>query len=63
MSNEKKESRVKVEDLPQAEKELSPEEAEKVRGGPATIQDRAVKSGGNFGDAPGLNGGDMVSKM
>lgn len=62
MSNEKKESRVKVEDLPQAEKELTPEEAKKVQGGIASIQDQTGRAGGNFGDTPGLNGGDMVSK-
>lgn len=63
MSNEKKESRIKMEDLPQGERELSPEEAKKVQGGIASIQDQTVKSPGNFGDTPGLNGGDMVSKM
>ena len=65
MSNEKKESRVKVEDLPQAERELRPEEAKKVQGGIASIRDQTVKSGsgGNFGDTPGLNGGDMIQKM
>lgn len=64
MSNEKKESRIKVEDLPQGEKELSAEEAKKVQGGIASIQDQTVRSGavGNFGDTPGLNGGDMVAK-
>lgn len=63
MSNEKKEGRIKVDDLPQGEKELSPEEARKVQGGIASIQDQTVKPGSNFGDTPGLNGGDMVSKM
>ena len=33
MSEEKKETRVKVEDLPHEEKELSPEEASGVKGG------------------------------
>lgn len=63
MADEKQESRIKVEDLPQAEQELTPEEAKKVQGGIASIQDQTVKSGGNFGDTPGLNGQDMVSKM
>jgi hypothetical protein len=33
MSDEKKENRIKVEDLPQAEQELTPEEAKEVQGG------------------------------
>ena len=33
MSEEKKESRVNIEDLPQAEQELTPEEAQEVQGG------------------------------
>jgi hypothetical protein len=36
MSEENKESRVKVEDLPQAEKELTAEEAKEVQGGNGT---------------------------
>lgn len=36
MSEEKKESRIKVEDLPQPEKELSPEEQQDVQGGAHT---------------------------
>lgn len=62
MADEKPERRVNVEDLPRDEKELSPEEAKRVQGGIASIQDQTAK-GGNFGDTPGLNGGDMVSKM
>ncbi|HEX8068646.1 MAG TPA: hypothetical protein VF546_01760 [Pyrinomonadaceae bacterium] len=33
MSDEKKESRIKVDDLPQAQKELTPEEQQQVQGG------------------------------
>ena len=33
MSEEKKESRINLEDLPQAEQELTPEEAQEVQGG------------------------------
>ena len=33
MSDEKKENRIKIEDLPQAEREVSPEEAKGVKGG------------------------------
>ena len=33
MSEEKKESRVNIEDLPQAEQELTPEETQEVQGG------------------------------
>ena len=62
MSNEKKESRIRVEDLPQGETELTPEEAKKVQGGIASVQDQTVKPVSNFGDTPGLNGGDMVAK-
>ena len=36
MSDEKKETRIKVEDLPHGEKELSPEEASDVKGGAQT---------------------------
>jgi hypothetical protein len=41
--------------LPKEEKELTKEEQKKVKGG--------LGAPGNFGDTPGLNGGDMVSKM
>jgi hypothetical protein len=63
MPEESKESRIKVEDLPQDPQELTSEEAKEVRGGLANIQDQTLKAGGNFGDTPGLNGGDMVAKM
>jgi prepilin-type processing-associated H-X9-DG protein len=33
MSDEQKKSRIKIEDLPQAEEELTPEEAKEVQGG------------------------------
>jgi prepilin-type processing-associated H-X9-DG protein len=36
MSEEKKPSRIKIEDLPQPEKELSPEEQQDVKGGAHT---------------------------
>ena len=39
MSDEKKESRVKVEDLPQQEREIGPQEAGEVRGGGAETGD------------------------
>jgi hypothetical protein len=55
MSEENKENRINVDDLPQGEKELTAEEAKEVKGG--------IGAGGNFGDTPGLNGGDMVAKM
>ena len=43
MSEESKESRIKVEDLPQAEQELTPEEAKAVKGGvTAATQGRGV---------------------
>ena len=63
MSGEQKESRINIEDLPKEEQELTPEEAKEVKGGLANIQDQTLKAGGNFGDTPGLNGGDMVAKM
>ncbi|HEY0080765.1 MAG TPA: hypothetical protein VGB73_19340 [Pyrinomonadaceae bacterium] len=47
--------RTQVKDLPKDEKELSREEQKEVKGG--------LGAPGNFGDTPGLNGGDMVSKM
>ena len=66
MSDEQKESRIKVDDLPQAEQELIPEEAQDVKGGfnqvelPPAVKAGSVKPKSNFGDTPGLNGGDMV---
>ena len=47
--------RTQVKELPKEEKELSREEQQRVKGG--------LGAPGNFGDTPGLNGGDMVSKM
>ena len=50
---EKKENRIRIEDLPQAEQELTAEEAEEVKGGLPAIQsarETAIKSksvGGN----------------
>lgn len=35
MSEEQKENRINLEDLPQAEQELTPEEAQEVQGGPS----------------------------
>jgi hypothetical protein len=75
MSDEKKESRINIEDLPQAEQELTAEEAKDVKGGllastygrGSNVATGDVNNDGrldaNFGDTPGLNGGDMVSKM
>lgn len=63
MQEEKKESRINIEDLPKPEQELTDEEAKKVHGGLASIQDQTAKSDKNFGDTPGLNGGDMMAKM
>ena len=66
MADEKNESRIKMEDLPKPEQELSSAEAKKVKGGGVRYIDDAAqqeRSGGNFGDTPGLNGGDMVAKM
>lgn len=48
MADEKEEKRVKVEDLPKPERELTEEEAKKVKGGlPAVqkIRDAAARSG------------------
>ncbi len=57
--SEKKEHKTKrrteVKELPKEERELSREEQKRVKGG--------LGAPGNFGDTPGLNGGDMVSKM
>ena len=48
MSNEKTENRIKVDDIPAPEKELSPEEAKKVKGGifddPFFFDTNAVKA-------------------
>jgi hypothetical protein len=48
MSNEQKESRIKVDDIQQPDKELSPEEAKKVQGGifddPFFFDTNAVKA-------------------
>jgi hypothetical protein len=58
MSEEKKESRINLEDLPRDERELPAEEAKKIEGG-----SQGIATSGNFGDTPGLNGGDMMQKM
>ena len=66
MSDEQKESRINLEDLPQAEQELTPEEAQDVKGGYSIggttyeVDKTKVKPKSNFGDTPGLNGNDMV---
>lgn len=51
----KENCRTQLSDLPREEKELTDGEQKKVKGG--------LGAPGNFGDTPGLNGGDMVSKM
>ena len=53
---DKPKRRTKVKDLSRPEKNLTKEEQKKVKGG-------ALGAPGNFGDTPGLSGGDMVSKM
>jgi hypothetical protein len=58
MSEEKKESRINLEDLPRDERELSTEEAKKIEGG-----SQKIEAAGNFGDTQGLGGGDMMQKM
>ena len=44
MSDEQKERRVNVEDLPQAEQELTPEESKDVKGGIANVSIEAGKT-------------------
>ena len=53
MSDEPKENRINVEDLPQAEREVGPEEAKEVQGGvdPLTGQTRLI-----IGDDQGVFG-------
>lgn len=71
MSEEKSKSRINIEDLPQDPQEVTAEEAKNVQGGVVILPviasakegDGPVKAGSNFGDTPGLNGGDMVAKM
>ena len=71
MSEEKSKSRINLEDLPQDPQELTDEEAKNVQGGLVILPviagakegDGSVKPESNFGDTPGLNGGDMVQKM
>lgn len=50
MPNEKKENRIDIEDLPLAEQELTPEEAQDVKGGFAD---------GTFGSGVGVGTGDV----
>ena len=45
MSDEKKESRINIEDLPAAEKELTTEEADQVQGGAESIHLKLKSSG------------------
>lgn len=46
MSDEQKESRIKVDDLPQAEQELTPEEAKEVQGGATRAVTPGIRTGG-----------------
>ena len=52
MTDEQKESRIKVEDLPQAEQELTPEEAKDVQGGAPNFNGGVYVAAGDVtGDA------------
>lgn len=46
MAEEKKASRIKVEELPQAEEELTAEEAREVQGGATRVVPPGIRSGG-----------------
>lgn len=59
MSNEQKENRINLEDLPQAEREVSPEEANAVMGGGIVMEDVLI-TGYNLGDAPT---GDVANRQ
>jgi hypothetical protein len=64
MSDEQKEKRIKIEDLPKEEQELTPEEANEVKGGAEVVpwlwvkatddvnKDGIVATGSDFGSAP-----------
>ncbi len=57
MSDEQKESRIRIEDLPQAEQELTSEESKEVRGGrDGNLQIADLTSGAIDPGAPGVNG-------
>jgi hypothetical protein len=51
MSDQQNESRINIEDLPQAEQELTAEEAQEVNGGAGT----GVKSAGALHNSAGTN--------
>ena len=53
MSDEQKERRVNVEDLPQAEQELTPEEAKDVKGGLTKVGAGTLSLGSNTATADG----------
>jgi hypothetical protein len=46
MTNQKKESRIKIEDLPQEEKELSADEQKQVQGGATRAVTPGIRTGG-----------------
>jgi hypothetical protein len=62
MSDEKKETRIKVEDLPQAEQELTSEEAKEVKGGESRPGVGILKStdSGKTWDAPTQSSDDTI---
>lgn len=59
--------RTQVNNLPREEKELTAEEQKQVKGGGGGEGgwpgfNKSPGAAGNFGDTPGLNGGDMIRK-
>lgn len=66
MSNKQKENRINIEDLPQAEREVSPEEAKDVMGGGIVMQEVMVTGYQSGAVDAGLvanrqvNGGDDI---
>jgi hypothetical protein len=63
MSDEQKENRIKVEDLPQAEQELTPEEAKEVQGGQSSPGVGILRSldGGKTWDATTQSTDDIIT--
>lgn len=61
--NKGRKARIKIDDLPQAEQELSPEEASEVKGGLASIQDQTARSQEGEEANPHSGVANMFSKM
>jgi hypothetical protein len=67
MSDNQKENRINVEDLPQVAREVSPEEANEVRGGGIVLEEVMVSSwqtgasdGGGIPSQPAKGGDDIL---